>query len=784
MRVHPERPARRTPRSLRALAAACYLAAVSAGAAAEEHHAVFVIDQSGSMWRSHGPEDAWPPNDPLGNRYEPVLQAYEELQSRVSSEQDTESVFILHVVEFAGGVRRHSPAATVRFDPAAPLTQQGVAATKSRLSGLMSPTGLDHGETDVLAALTEAADIVDGLAGVAPERILVLLVTDGKPYVGGRDASGPQYRAELEAVARRLTSKGVLFDVVGISSPNAAYWPTWGPFWEQVSSPHTAYSVENATEVSPLVDEVLRKWLGLPQAMDAPSPYYCPPYLRSITFTVYKKQRGGQVEIRDSHNRLLEGGLPGVTVTDEQTYARYVMFDPPPGLWTIDGTAVEVKVEPFYRRIRRQTPETAANVGFPETFRYEVLSAEGNPFRELPQYPISVVLEIEDPGGAVTTLPLVQGDEGPFESTTPHAFDDEGVAKLRFRATTRLLDSDRTEVEVFSNADLLPISRKELLILDAGETLPAVATMRFGRLELRPELTIRRFDAPDSVAPSAVSSNPGRLVDFRMVHRDGTEIADGPGWLDMAVSETGGLAVVGAVRRPLLSWDFLRRRPLALFAQVRIDDAALDDGLLVRELRRDEPIDSDLRAAFDRAGALPALVDDPLAVTVVGRESLWSYLLLLALAAGGAALFMILLGRLGVLLAYSLSDALRKQTVIVVIEPVGGEEYGGTKKVLTGRRRKSFKKQAVGIRIGDDPDHPDWQPAWLEIRRLFRPWTGQLVVKVSYPVEEGVRTRRRSTILRERDRPVRLDGMHKAEASIEVRRRGKLTTEKELLWGQ
>ncbi len=737
--------------------------------ASQEHHIIFLVDQSGSMWRNHGPNDLWRGNDPLGNRYEPVLQTYEKLQTRLDAEQDTQTAYTLHVVEFAGDVRL-SLTERIEFEPGRPATVQDLRETKNRLKGELNTRGLQDGETNHLKGLREALKIVQSLEGVPPEQIMALLITDGKPYVGGwREGEGARYKSQLENAALSLRASVALFDVIGINAREnrRKYWEAWRPFWDEVSSPDTTYEVEEATEVSPLVDQIIRNWLGLPAPRNPESPFYCPPYLRSIKFTAYKAQLGGQIEIWDAQNRQLEAGMPDVTITDEQTYSIYTIQDPPPGLWRVQTVELrDLTVEPLYRRIHRRQPAGAVSVGFPERFRFEVLSDGGHPFQELSQYPIQAELGIQEASGSSRTLQLTSEGDGIFVSES-YTFRSPGIAQLQLRATTQLPNQDAT---VFSHDEQLAVSGQELLVLNAGETLPKLAEMRFGRIRLQPEIRLERFEPEgQTVVPRSVSSSPDRLLKIRLIHHDGTEIEnDGSRWRDVRISESGLMTAELPFQKQLLSWHYLIRRPIQLFAQVRVTASALNEQYSIRELRRQESPELDESMAFQRGEALPDLLDDPLTLTIVARESLATSLRGLAGVAVVAMLaFYPLIG-----LLYLLSDRLRKKSPVVVIRGAGGGKGTVARNDLFGKARLNLRGSAVGIKIGEDLDDPDWKPDWIKIKRVFRPWTKRPAVRLSYPVRVSGKLRTRTTVIEARDRPTPLKGMGKAEALLEIHDRG------------
>lgn len=767
--------ARRGLRSAGLALLAALAAVTSAAAQASDHQIVFLVDQSGSMHRTHGPQGSWRPNDPDGYRIEMVLQAYESLQNRLDQSRDTTRSFTLHVVEFAGRVRRQPPI-VVRHDPGRPAGAE-VAAVKSRLRAIRQPAGIDDGETDPAVGLQEVVDLIRSAGGTAH----VLVITDGKPYVEAADGSNlgntERYKAGLRHVARHVRSASsdlVAVGLVGVED-RQQYWPEWGPFWEVETGGNT-FRVDDPAEISPLVDRLVRGWLGLPRAEKAGNPYYCPPYLRSVTFTVFKGSGGAQLEIKDANGRLLQATDPDVTITGERTYWRISVTDPVPGLWELDQRATEIRVEPFYKQIRRLAPNSPVNAGYPERFRYEVLSEGGRPFVELSAYPITAWVEISQGGAPTRRIPLEHRGAGLFEATDDHVFDPGGDAQIHFAATAPLPDG--STADVFALAETLDVSAKELLVLDAGTSLPLQVPLRFGGLELAPRFTVRRLGGSGDAVPLAeVSPRPGTLAAMRVMRSDGYKLGEVSHWTALEVTEEGRLAAAAEIDRPLLSWVTVRRDPLEMFVQVRVDEVALDPGYQIRELERGPETEAEAGAAlFDSAAALPALRDDPLTLPVVAREGLATWVLLLAALVVTAIVGLFVLLSLLVRLGCLVSDKLRKQTVTVVIQAQGGAGIE-VRKVLTGRRSASFRKPAaVQITIGEDPDDPDWKPGWLKLKRVFAPWAEKLKAQLRYPVPgPGGKARSAVTVVEEGQMPKPLVGMGHVEAWLEVRRRGKAT---------
>jgi hypothetical protein len=764
--THPALARLRRAALLLAATLGCLAPRAALAQAPEQHHIVFLVDQSGSMWRAHGQDNGWAPNDPDGNRVEAILQTYGELQARLDAQRNTRAAYALHVVEFAGAVRRSAPlrVAHVPGDTAAAARQ---AADRTALRGLRFPSGLDDGETNPLAGLQEAARLIQGLRAPAG-RVHVVLVTDGRPYLDGRSLTpGDPYAGEVRRLARTFTDEGADFEVIGILGPEGRdpYWPEWGSFWSGVATDGRAHAVARAPELSPLVDDLVRRWLHLPQAATARNPFYCPPYLRSVTFTVFKEKLGGRVTLRDALGRELGPGTPGVRIEDERTYTRITVQDPAPGLWELDRTASQVRFEPFYRRVRRIAPQGVAGAGLPVSFRYQVLSDQGTAFAELPDYPIQARLDV-GADSAGTGVPLRHDGSGTFTSAQPFAFGAPGPVRVRMVGTTRLPDG--RAVEVFASEETVDVSRRTLVVLSGGESLPGAASTRFGRLSLRPRLTPRQAAGAGRPLPlRTVARDPRALADVRLVRAGGEAAPGAGGWHPLRPGEGDALRADAPLRLPLLSVSWLLRRPSRLYAEVRVDTAALAPDYAVAGVSR---ADSSVAAEPED---LPALADNPLAVPLVVREGVATWLLGMVAVVAGLAAALALLGNAGLLAGYAAADELRRQTVTVVIQAAGGGELAEVRKNMTGRRALRLSRGRVGVSIGDDPDAPEWRPQWLKIRRLFRPWSRQVKVRLTYPVGSGRTARRFSTTLVEGARgPVPLNGMRRAEAYLEVRRRG------------
>jgi hypothetical protein len=351
-----------------------------------------------------------------------------------------------------------------------------------------------------------------------------------------------------------------------------------------------------------------------------------------------------------------------------------------------------------------------------------------------------------------------------FAADKPFQFAASGAAQLRMTGTTVL--PDKSTITVFAVDETLTVTNKTLLVFNAGSTLPSRVALRFGRRTVSPVLGAQRFPSGPPEPPSAFSTRPDDLLEFRLVRSDGTPLS---GWRRMAVSGDA-FTVEAPVRVSILSLEWLGRHDEA-FAEVRVNEAALRDDFAVRELRRDGP-----DPAVNREAALPALRDNPLAVPVVLGEWLPTYALILGLG----ALALSLLAHFGYRylrrLCYYVGDTwVWRQRVTLVVQPPFQDEIT---KPLTNDYRFGWKGRAVKIMVGEE-DRPDWKPPWLKAKRLYRPWAGEVVVKVKYPVKAGKKERKHSVVLMAAANGQDGMGMPLAsvpasvQALVRVKRRGK-----------
>lgn len=770
------------PRCRRAVFAGLALAFIlpaffsAAPSAASNHHdIIFLIDQSGSMSRPHGPRDFWAPNDPMGHRNGAVLQTFDLLRDYLRNRRDPGITYTLRIVVFGDGAVARQPIA-LSYDPANPTV--ALDGSRTALEAQMRLPPPPDRQTDVRAGLQE---VLKRLGSSPADRTHVVLITDGKPYVeqGGENVAGsPSYLSDLMGLATNIAGRAGL-DVIGIIGPEdrPQYWPEWGRFWTQASGGR-AEGVRTAVEVSARVEEVVNPWLGLPPPTVVGTPFKCPPYLESIAFMIFKAKSGQGAEVWDPDGRKIISGLPGVQIQSERTYDRISIENPKPGPWMLDRSAFRITATPFYRQIQRLEPRSPTNISIPFGFRYQVQSAGGQPFRELPAYPVKVVLEIAEPGGASPRLSLTHAGNGVFEAGQSFELKRPGTATLRFKATTPV---DGKDEEVFGTTETLQVTSRDLLVLDAGNSLPTSAALRFGRLRLSPSVRIHRFAGNTAVVPLAeVSGRPGDLLEYRLVRSDGTEIEGWREWRKLSAAGAEELGGEALFRLPLFSWDWGLRRRQDLFFEARVNESALNTRYAVRELARDAG--QDAPEGFDQNRALPVLLSNPLALPLTAREQLLTYVLTILIAAIAALMALYILTYLLRFATCFISDWLRKRTVVLVIQPAGGSDLDGVRKVLTGKVGWSSRKPAaVGIRFGEDPDNPVWRPRWLRVRRLFRPWDRRIVVRVSYPVPAGKKDRTYHTVIAEKEPPRRLDGMDEAETYLIIRIRGRLISGEEAL---
>jgi hypothetical protein len=741
----------------------CFLVLCLPTQAQNGHEVIFIVDQSGSMLKAHGPNGTWAPNDPLGNRVEAIMQAFETVQSLVDGNQSTGVSHHLRVIEFGSTARsRPDLAISISYDPSRPPGQ--IESVKNKIwSGLL---GYGMGNTDTKAAFQEAQKLVNTIGGTPPDRIHIILITDGRPYVEGSSTDiGSPYQQELDRLLNDLRQHATL-DVIGVTGNGLdQYWPTWGPYWTKVSAGR-AYAGAQGTEISMHVDRILRERLGLPAQGVASNPYYCPPYLRSITFNVFRNQRGGRAQIKDALGRVIVPGLPGVTFVNEVTYDRITVEDPPPGLWELDRQSSRITVDLLYKQVTRLDPKSVVNAHIPNQFRYKVISDRQQPFQPLSNYPVQAVAQVTQPNGHQTNLPLAYDGQGVFSASSPYEFTSDGIARVLMTGTTVL--PDKSIVTVFTNDEKLTITNKTLLVLNGSSSLPGVVSLLVGRREISPSISIQGLPNGALLSPRSVSDRPDDLIEFRLVGRDGLPLTD---WQKMTVSGDKFVAKANA-RVRILSLPWLKRRS-EIFAEVKVNDLLRSD-FAVKELIRNGP-----EPVIDRDAAYPELRYNALAVPILLRESIWTYVLILSVALALISFITYVGYRYARKLFYYLSDTwIWQQRVTLVVQPAFQDEVI---RPMTNDYLFSWKGAAVKVRVGTD-GKPDWKPNWLKAKRLFRPWGGEAVVKLRYPVRAGKKENKHSVVLtattvNQDSTSTMLIGVPaNVQALVRVKRRGKNST--------
>ncbi len=606
---------------LRTLALAVLLAAglpASAQQPAPAREFILVVDQSGSMSRYHGPESSWSPNDPDGTRVDALVWLWDSLEGSLESRQDSSRLYRIHVVEFGTTVHVSDPI-DVRYDPA----QSRQARDRARDRAKRALRSRDLGYTDARAALRRLVDLLQR-ATAGSDRVHVLLVTDGKPYAEN-DQGEPilteiqsAYARDLARLARDV-SRGATLDVIGIEGTrNAqAYWGTWGPFWARVPGAGV-YRVGPKANIGEVLQRVLEGRLegsGLDAlaAQTVQIPYHCPPYLESITFTFFHRERGAKLDMRDAMGNAIDERNPDVRVVREQTYDRITVSEPTPGRWEIHAQASDVIEQQARQNVVLVAPPGAINVGIPETFRLEVgrQDRKGNPhpFEELPGYPVTARLEIRDASGGGPDASLRLTAAGVFESAQPVTLSRPGDARVRAWAEAPRGGGNEV-VTVFDHVVALEVTDKALFDLDAGSSLPARVAVPWGNAEINPRLAPRPL-GPQSGGQArldVISANPERLLRVRTVSADGTGAS---AWVPLR-RDGELLEATVEVELSVLSRDWWvgETRRFVEFGQ---EPALLHPDVLLRGVVRDAPGGQ----PFDLAAADARLAASSWAVPVV-----------------------------------------------------------------------------------------------------------------------------------------------------------------------
>ncbi|NIM16360.1 MAG: VWA domain-containing protein [Candidatus Aminicenantes bacterium] len=364
---------------------------------------VVIVDQSGSMKGTKS--TGFVASDALGVRNDMVKRAFELLA--------TDGV--LNKVTHRFGVI--SFGSEVRVDlPLSPITQTTVDSLRKRLNRNLSDISM--GNTHFTAAFGTARRMFAAGPRADREKRVILLITDGAPYVEGINMSS--YRRNLEELIKsNFPYPDYRIHVVALNDPSSNYWEEYRDFWRELSH-NQARQLEGDKEhifraLHELIDDILD--ISSDPVIDNP---VIPPYLESVVFSIFRVDPEVEVKIFpvDRIDQALAPEDEGVTfVNVGRTIQIIAIKNPTPGQWQIkkshEKARVDIYVQRFFPRGKLLHPDPDKPIKqFEKVFvKYRVEDGNHQPIEELPGYPLTLELTLVKPDDSKVEIAMEKSSE-------------------------------------------------------------------------------------------------------------------------------------------------------------------------------------------------------------------------------------------------------------------------------------------------------------------------------------------------------------------------------------
>lgn len=426
---------------------------------------LLLVDQSGSMGGLAAGSTAHPdPNDRLGLRFE----GPQDLVSLIAEDKLQASADALHrVAMIAFGDR-----AVVRlpWTDVAPGSWEELRAQTSSLNaaggGLDTGpfTNTNLGNTNFQLAFDQAAKVFGQLPAGGTDRVRAIIVlTDGQPCVPppATPTPGPEtptatpggysspclnpvrHMQDLQKQIREaFPADQYRIYVVAMNDSRDNYWPAMEGFWQTITgSPERAQKVTSNDDLGIALRkywrEITPEEVGTVEQI-APGPQVVPPYLDTITFTLFKSRPEENLEISDGTNTLLTKDTPNVEITGENIL-KVKVFRPLPGLWRVSTTGSQENIDIEMRAVVAKgnlNSPTGSQVQFvPTSIEWQLLDSRGQPLPEYTdaRYRLEPSVQVKA-DGEVTPVTLQYKGNSTYEATfTPvkaalHTITMEAIA--------------------------------------------------------------------------------------------------------------------------------------------------------------------------------------------------------------------------------------------------------------------------------------------------------------------------------------------------------------------
>ena len=370
--------------------------------------------------------------------------------------------------------------------PLTPVTNGGAMRLRHRLDSISLAQNL--GNTDVVRALTAVRQLFRAFPAGASRRRVLLLITDGVPYVPRADAGA--YAREIRRFAP-ASAEDPSIEVLLLPARSARD----EQLWRDLSHGHV-HMLGNDAYVS--LYRAVSGVVGtrtVEAGGDGGDTIVVPPYLDTIVFDVFRGRPPGKISIfAPDALRPLTAGAEGVgEARTGELLSTVVVRRPAPGRWTFKKSRPEARVKVFSQQFfPRGTLVQPADAALRQYDRvavaYRVTDTAGAPIRELPGYPLHLELMLIAPNGerrrvAMQRDPLLGA--GVFRAIEESECDTAGRYWTEIDVRTR--DADERLISVFydrwSGFRVAPAARIDCRVTSSESLLNASLAMRLNCID-------------------------------------------------------------------------------------------------------------------------------------------------------------------------------------------------------------------------------------------------------------------------------------------------------------
>jgi hypothetical protein len=417
---------------------------------------LFLVDQSGSMGGLAAGSTVHPtPNDALGLRFE-APQAFAQLLAEDRLQVHPNGLHRVALAYFGDTVDPR-----LKWTEIAPSSWEELQAQLNSLKGENGGLAAGKyatnnlGNTNFLQAFDTAAQMFATLpAGETNRQRVLIVLTDGQPCVpppatptpaaGTPTATPGGYASPCQyppAHMQNLVSKSASFFpanqfktfVVAMNDSTDNYWPGMKSYWEKISS-NRARKVSTNTDVSRLFYDIWKELSpSLPRPEGdryvtvnpiSPGPVVVPPYLDTITFTLFKKRPEETLQIYDTSDTLLTKEMSDVEISGENIL-KVKVFSPLPGRWRVSTTGstdnVDIEMRAVAAQGRLNSPRGSQIQFVPTDIEWQLLDSRGQPLPEYAeaQYRLEPVVQIKSEGESTPVRLQYKGNSAYLAEFTP-----------------------------------------------------------------------------------------------------------------------------------------------------------------------------------------------------------------------------------------------------------------------------------------------------------------------------------------------------------------------------